>query len=366
MNNTFQILLFWDKGQAFAERMAARILAVEGYEDIEPQCPVGGPDGKKDILCFREGMEILAACYFPNGQKTEAEIRNKFCDDYEGVATNEADAFVFLTNQKITPGQRAFLCAGRPNCRIYHGEKVCGVLDTPKGYGIRLEYLGIEMSKEEQISYLNSHLDLAQQFAELKQTLDSIRRVSNEVAGMIRNRDLVDSGPLTVLPLAGLPLSSRLSVEDIYSIHLACIYEAPGGVSYLQSGYRKTDIWIGLPGCNPEDAEFTPPAPGEVPGLMVELLDWWRSKYLIVVHADRDEKVRAIAEFHVRFLSIHPFIDGNGRVARVLASIQIKDLIAESTGISPIEDISAYYAALQHAREGDGQALIETFMMLVS
>jgi hypothetical protein len=365
MINTYQILINWDKGQAFAERMAAKILVVEGYEDIDPQCPVGGRDGTKDILCCRDDKSLVVGCYFPNGQKTETEINTKFSDDYAGVAKNNADGFVFVTNQKITPGERISLCKDRPNCTIYHGERVCGVLDSPKGYGIRLEYLGIELSKEEQLSYLNSHLDLKEQYEDLKQTLESLKKVTNEIAGAIRERDIILSSSLSTPPVAGLPISSRVSVEDIQAIHLACLYEAQEDALRLQTGLRKTDVWIGTAGCKPEEAEFTPPAPDQVPELLVELLDWWRRQYMDVLYSNRDGKIRAVAEFHVRFLSIHPFLDGNGRVARVLASIQLKDLIAECTELGPIEDIAAYYRALQNAREGDGRALVDVFMTLV-
>ena len=51
MNNTFQILLNWDKGQAFSERLSAKIIGIENYQNIDPQCPNGGRDGGKDISC---------------------------------------------------------------------------------------------------------------------------------------------------------------------------------------------------------------------------------------------------------------------------------------------------------------------------
>src|SRR5665811_772581 len=103
MNNTYQILLNWDKGQPFAERMVAKILGIEGYADVDPQCPMGGPDGTKDIVCSKDGKKFIVGCYFPNGQKELSAITDKFSDDYKGVARNKADGFVFVTNQKITP-----------------------------------------------------------------------------------------------------------------------------------------------------------------------------------------------------------------------------------------------------------------------
>ena len=106
MNNTYQIIINWDKGRAFSERMAAKILAIEGFEDIDPQSPVGGSDGKKDIICHKYGKKYVAGCYFPNGQKKFKEIEDKFDDDIKGVSKNKADGFIFITNQKLTAGER--------------------------------------------------------------------------------------------------------------------------------------------------------------------------------------------------------------------------------------------------------------------
>ncbi len=41
----------WRTGQAGAERLGAAILHLDGFEDIDPQAPLGGPDDRKDILC---------------------------------------------------------------------------------------------------------------------------------------------------------------------------------------------------------------------------------------------------------------------------------------------------------------------------
>ena len=43
----------WRTGQAGAERLGAAILHLDGFEDIDPQVPLGGPDDRKDILCCK-------------------------------------------------------------------------------------------------------------------------------------------------------------------------------------------------------------------------------------------------------------------------------------------------------------------------
>jgi fido (protein-threonine AMPylation protein) len=364
VNNTYQILLNWDKGQPFAERMAAKILAIEGYSNLDPQCPTGGPDGTKDILCEKDGRRLVVGCYFPNGQKTIADITEKFSHDYGGMAKNSVDGFVFVTNQKITPAERFTLSAKFSSSEIYHGERVCGALDSPKGYGIRLEYLGVELTKAEQISFLNSYLDLKENFEDIKIALDTIRRTTVKMAGAFESRDLVSYEKLSVLPIAGIQLSSRISVEDLQALHLACLYETVFLNSPASIGFRKMQVWIGVPGCTQEDADYIPPSPTEVPRRVNELLEWWRKEYMDVLYAAAQAKVLAIAKFHESFLSIHPFLDGNGRVARVLASIQYRDLLGQQIVFEELENLKEYYEALQLARQGGHQALVDMFLSL--
>lgn len=59
----------WRNGQTNAVRMCAAILAIEGYTDIDPQAPLGGPDDRKDILARRAGPTRAAASTveFPRG-----------------------------------------------------------------------------------------------------------------------------------------------------------------------------------------------------------------------------------------------------------------------------------------------------------
>lgn len=364
MNNTYQILINWDKGQAFAERMAAKILGIEGYSAIDPQNPVGGPDGTKDIICSKNDKKYVVGCYFPNGQKDYSSISKKFNNDFAGVGKNKADGFVFVTNQKITPGERISLCKGHTDSTIFHGEKIVGVLDSPKGYGVRLEYLGSELTKEEQISFLNSHLDLKESYEEIKSLLDDLKRVSVRIAGAIDDRDLGFATKLYTPPVAGVPISSRLSVEDLFAIHLSCLYENRGVATLRSEGFRKVQTWIGVAGSSLENADFIPPSPELIGRQVNELLSWWREKYMDVCYAKADVKIAAIAEFHARFLSIHPFLDGNGRVVRVISTLQWKDLLNEEVIFEKIENVSTYYKALQDSREGNLQNLVDVFMAL--
>lgn len=108
----------------------------------------------------------------------------------------------------------------------------------------------------------------------------------------------------------GLPLSTRMLCEAHRRLMRGVrgADKAPGQV-------RKSQNWIG--GSRPGNARFVPPPPADVPGLMADLEKW--------VHS-RDELpplVRA-GLAHVQFETIHPFLDGNGRIGRLLITLLVE------------------------------------------
>lgn len=159
-DETWNRLLNWSKGQK-SERLAAHILSSEGFKSIDPSHPLGGKDGLKDIIAIKDNLQWIAAAYFPRGQKTFIEIRQKFIGDIKGIQINKVSGLAFVTNQELTLGERKELKdIGKPHIiEIFHLERITHILDTAKNYGIRLEFLDIELSKEEQLSYFASRDD---------------------------------------------------------------------------------------------------------------------------------------------------------------------------------------------------------------
>lgn len=152
-------LMIWGNKSTDAEYLAAGILSIEKFEDIDPIHPQGGPDGIKDILCKKSKILHVAACYFPNNSnKIEyKELKNKFSQDLAGVKKNSAKGFIFLTNVEISNGNRKKLNTLAKNkkcvtCLIYHLERIRAILDRPIGFGLREKYLGIKMSQAEAVS----------------------------------------------------------------------------------------------------------------------------------------------------------------------------------------------------------------------
>jgi Fic family protein len=100
----------------------------------------------------------------------------------------------------------------------------------------------------------------------------------------------------------GLPGDRRITVEDVKTLHhlfYKFIDEACAGA------WRDINIIV-----TGSDYEF--PSPDELPGLMDDLGEW--------IERERDamHPARFAAMLHLKFVTIHPFVDGNGRVARLL------------------------------------------------
>lgn len=152
---TWHRLLEWDRGQSDSERLAGHILKSDGYESIDPSHPLGGKDGGKDILCKKDGLKIVGACYFPRGQRDFKDITNKFLLDLNGVEKNKADGIAFVTNQELKLSERKQLIdlGNKYIVDIYHLERIVSIIDSPSNYGIRYDFLDIEFTKEELLSF---------------------------------------------------------------------------------------------------------------------------------------------------------------------------------------------------------------------
>ena len=171
---TWYRLLEWDKGQAAAERMAAVILVNEGFRGVDPSHPLGGRDGLKDMVLSDNGSKWIGAVYFPRGKQTFSDIKAKFLHDISGVKQNHANGMVFLTNQELRLAERKELVEldQEIDVQLYHLERLSALLNSPTYYGIRMEFLEIEMSKEEQVSF----------FAAQNQKMSSIEAILEKLA----------------------------------------------------------------------------------------------------------------------------------------------------------------------------------------
>lgn len=158
--------------------------------------------------------------------------------------------------------------------------------------------------------------------------------------------------------LDGLPLSTRL----LRRTHRT-LMSGVRGQNKQPGEYRRVQNRIG--GTSFEDALFIPPPPQHVPGLMSDLEKFWHNDTIDVPHLIR------IAITHYQFEAIHPFLDGNGRMGRLLITLYLmvhgflrKPSLYLSSYIE--KHRAAYYDALRRvSAAGDMGQWIRFFLVAV-
>jgi len=180
--------------------------------------------------------------------------------------------------------------------------------------------------------------------------LGDVREVANYVRAANHVLD-----PDRRLPLS-LPLlleAHRLLMQGVRGEHAT-----PGE-------FRRTQNWIGTPGCLLEQASYVPPEPAVMWGALDAL-----EKYLHATSA-LDPLLR-IGLIHYQFEATHPFLDGNGRIGRLLIGMLMVEwglipgpLLDVSAYIEPHRD--RYYQALQGvSRDGDWNTWLLFFLEAVA
>jgi Fic family protein len=108
--------------------------------------------------------------------------------------------------------------------------------------------------------------------------------------------------------LETLPLSQRV-IKNMHHV----LMQGVRGHTKTPGEYRRIPNWIGPEGCKPEDARYVCCGADHVPQAMSDLEHY--------VHTDQPDPLVQLAIVHAEFEAIHPFLDGNGRLGRLLVPI---------------------------------------------
>jgi Fic family protein len=152
-----------------------------------------------------------------------------------------------------------------------------------------------------------------------------------------------------------LPLSLRL-VRELHER----LMRGVRGDTATPGEFRRSQNWIGAPGSTPEKATYVPPPPDQ----LMDCLGAWE-RYL---HDTALPPLVHAALIHSQFEAIHPFLDGNGRVGRLMITLMLLDrklLPAPLLYLSAYFDMTRdqYYARLQGVTErGEWEAWVSYFL----
>jgi Fic family protein len=190
-----------------------------------------------------------------------------------------------------------------------------------------------------------SELLAAEAGAAIERSPEDLREVANYVVALEHG----------VARLARLPLSLRLLKE----LHEK-LMRGVRGDTVAPGEFRRSQNWIGPAGCTLANASFVPPPPDR----LMDCLGAWET----FLHDDTLPPLVHAAFAHSQFEAIHPFLDGNGRVGRLLITLL---LVARDVLPAPLLYLSAwfeatrqdYYARLSGVTErGEWEEWLEYFL----
>lgn len=178
---------------------------------------------------------------------------------------------------------------------------------------------------------------------------EDVAEVERYIAATYRGLELITT----------LPITQRL-VLDVHRVLLSGVR----GEDRLPGELRRSPVWVGSPTDNPDTAVYVPPVQERLGEL---LRDWER----FVNEPSRLPVLVRCALTHYQFETIHPVLDGNGRIGRLLIGLQLH---REGRLTTPLLYLSGYleshrreyYERLQAVRErGEIQQWLQFFLTAV-
>ena len=213
--------------------------------------------------------------------------------------------------------------------------------------------------------YVRKEAVLSSQIEGTQSSLNDVLEAEAEILDPDRPRDVnevlnyVRAMNYGLLRLGELPLSVRL-IREIHDVLMQGVrggQRDPGELRQIQN-------WIGPNGCAINEATFVPPPPLKVPDCLSELETF--------LHADKLPVLIEVGLAHAQFETIHPFLDGNGRMGRLLIAFMLCQREVLQTPVLYLSHYfkryrQSYYEHLQAIRDnGDWEGWLKFFLTGVS
>jgi len=148
--------------------------------------------------------------------------------------------------------------------------------------------------------------------------IKDLQEVDNHIRAIYKGFERMDE----------LPISTRLLKE----LHLVLMEGNVRGRNKQPGEFRTVQNYIGDPKLGPEEAEHIPPPPQEIDDLMANLYEF--------IHSKEPPVIIKTGIAHVQFETIHPFLDGNGRLGRLLVPLMFKQ---DNVCQHPVFYLSEYF-----------------------
>ena len=173
---------------------------------------------------------------------------------------------------------------------------------------------------------------------------------------VLKYKLIADELSTVILPdlkVRTLDSSGKISHDGIVNVHKSIFPEGYTWAGQLRTEFVKITSTARVSGriIDPTLSSITIDVvePEQISELLTILINNWNAKVNLLNDYDMEAKCQEIAYFHQEFLLIHPFIDGNGRVARIIADDQASFLFNRKINLNLDSDKDQYYRSLRFA-----------------
>lgn len=221
----------------------------------------------------------------------------------------------------------------------------------------RMSSLGFDFQEDALLSTLSQELvsssEIEGETLDRQQVRSSIaRRLGIETAGMVGTSRYVE-GVVEMLLDATQRYADPLTDKRLYGWHNVLFPSGMSGLYRIEvARYRSGEMQVVSGAMGKEKVHYEAPKPERVPQEMQRFIDW------VNAEVEMDEVVKA-AIAHLWFVTIHPFDDGNGRIARALTDMILarseqtsKRFYSMSAEIKLMR--AEYYEVLERTQRGEG------------